>query len=199
MKVLALPQVPEGSAYNIMLKAPVGSQGDLQGRKIRATQTYAGVLSMLGASPVNLPPAEIYPSLEKGVVDGAAWPVIGPLGYRWYEVAKYILRPSFGVVVNSILMSTAGWNSPDRRSAQDLGRRSAQGRGCMVCGLAETRQGRRRCPAGEGRAADRDGSDAEGKGCRTPGPAGVLEFTLSRNQKDISELRDLAKSKGLLK
>ncbi len=81
--------MPEGSAYNIMLRAPVGPSGDLQGRKIRATQTYAGVLSMLGASPVNLPPAEIYPSLEKGVVDGAAWPVIGPLGYRWYEVAKY--------------------------------------------------------------------------------------------------------------
>ena len=72
LKLLALPQVPEGSAYNIMLKAPVGPSGDLQGRKIRATQTYAGVLSMLGASPVNLPPAEIYPSLEKGVVDGAA-------------------------------------------------------------------------------------------------------------------------------
>ena len=80
LKLLVLPQVPEGSAYNIILKAPVGPSGDLQGRKIRATQSYAGVLSMLGASPVNLPPAEIYPSLEKGVVDGAAWPVIGPLG-----------------------------------------------------------------------------------------------------------------------
>ena len=60
---------------------------------------------MLGASPVNLPPAEIYPSLEKGVVDGAAWPVIGPLGYRWYEVAKNIMRPSFGVVVHSVFVN----------------------------------------------------------------------------------------------
>jgi hypothetical protein len=28
---------------------------------------------------------------------------------------------------------------------------------------------------------------------------GVLDFTLSRNPKDIGELRDIAKSKGLLK
>jgi len=110
LKYLVMPLVPEGSAYNVMLKAPVGPSGDLQGRKIRATQTYAGVLSMLGASPVNLPPAEIYPSLEKGVVDGAAWPVIGPLGYRWYEVAKYVMRPSFGVVINSVFVNLGAWN-----------------------------------------------------------------------------------------
>ena len=65
VKYLMMPLTPEGTAYNIILKAPVGPSGDLQGRKIRATQSYAGVLSMLGASPVNLPPAEIYPSWRK--------------------------------------------------------------------------------------------------------------------------------------
>ncbi len=198
VRVLALPQVPEGSSYNIMLKAPVGAQGDLQGRKIRATQTYAGVLSMLGASPVNLPPAEIYPSLEKGVVDGAAWPVIGPLGYRWYEVAKYVLRPSFGVVVNSILMSTAGWNSlseGQRKILDDEARKIEDAWYVDWLKLAKEEE---------------DALLAKGAQLTEMGPtqkaklsdawtAGVLEFTLSRNQKDIGELRDLAKSKGLLK
>jgi len=198
IKVLALPQVPDGSSYNIMLKAPVGAQGDLQGRKIRATQTYAGVLAMLGASPVNLPPAEIYPSLEKGVVDGAAWPVIGPLGYRWYEVAKYILRPSFGVVVNSILMSTAGWNAltpAQRQILEDEARKIEDswyvdwpklGKEEEDALLAKGAQITEMGPAQKAKLAD-------------AWTAGVIDFTMSRNPKDIGELRDLAKSKGLLK
>ena len=109
LKLLALGQSPEGTAFQIILRQPVGPSGDLQGRKIRGTQTYGGVFSMLGASPVVLPPSEIYSALEirhsrrvlsirhsmKGVVDGAAWPVLGVLDYRWYEVSKYLLRPTF--------------------------------------------------------------------------------------------------------
>ncbi len=42
----------------------------------RATPTYAGVLKMLGASSVILPPAEIYTALEKVspmAPDGRPW------------------------------------------------------------------------------------------------------------------------------
>jgi TRAP-type C4-dicarboxylate transport system substrate-binding protein len=58
-----------------------------------------------------LPPAEIYTSLEKGVVDGAAWPVTGALSFRWNEVAKYLLRPAFGVETAPILMNFNTWNN----------------------------------------------------------------------------------------
>ena len=96
LKVIALPQTPPGTAFQIMLRQPVGPAGDLHGRKIRGTQTYGGAFAMLGASPVVLPPSEIYTALEKGVVDGAAWPAAGVRDYRWNEVAKYLMRPRFG-------------------------------------------------------------------------------------------------------
>ena len=109
VKVIALPITPNGG-YHIILKQPVGPSGDLQGRKIRGTPVYASVIKMLGGAMTVLPPAEIYTSLEKGVADGAAWPVTGALSFRWNEVAKYLLRPAFGVETAPILMNLNTWN-----------------------------------------------------------------------------------------
>ena len=109
VKVVALPITPTGG-YHIILKQPIGPSGDLQGRKIRGTPAYASVIKMLGGAMTVLPPAEIYTSLEKGVADGAAWPVTGALSFRWNEVAKYLLRPAFGVETAPILMNLNTWN-----------------------------------------------------------------------------------------
>ena len=98
------------TGYHIVLRAPVSPAGDLAGRKIRGTPSYTTVVNMLGASPVVLPPGEVYAALEKGVVDGAAWPAAGVLGMRWYEVAKYMLRPGFGFSTYLFLMNLNAWN-----------------------------------------------------------------------------------------
>ena len=55
-----------------------GRQAALEGRKIRGNKYYEPIVVPLGGSLVNLPGGEVYSSLEKGVVDGAAWPVAGP-------------------------------------------------------------------------------------------------------------------------
>ena len=109
MKLIALPITPDGG-YHIVLKQPIGASGDLQGRKIRGTPVYASVVSMLGGVMTVLPPAEIYSALDKGIVDGASWPVTGALSFRWYEVAKYLMRPAFGVETAPILMNLNAWN-----------------------------------------------------------------------------------------
>lgn len=109
LKLVAAP-ISATKGYHIVLRAPVGASGDLQGRKVRGTPSYHTVIGMLGASPVVLPGGEVYSALEKGVVDGAAWPASGVLGMRWYEVAKYMLRPSFGVAHYLFLMNLNAWN-----------------------------------------------------------------------------------------
>lgn len=93
VSLIGLAVSTPGGGYNILLRQPVKPTGDLQGYKVRGTPTYGGIFKMLGASPVVLPPAEIYTSLEKGLVDGAAWPTFGMSSYRWHEVAKFLLRP----------------------------------------------------------------------------------------------------------
>lgn len=108
--LIGLAVSPSGAGYNIILRQPVKPSGDLQGYKIRGTPSYGGVFKLLGASPVVLPPAEIYTSLEKGLVDGAAWPTFGIAPYRWYEVAKYVLRPSFGTTTQLFFAHKATWD-----------------------------------------------------------------------------------------
>jgi TRAP-type C4-dicarboxylate transport system substrate-binding protein len=109
LKLVGLP-ISATKGYHIVLRAPVSPAGNLQGRKIRGTPSYHNVIGMLGASPVVLPGGEVYSALEKGVVDGAAWPASGVLAMRWYEVAKYMLRPSFGLNHYLLLVNLNAWN-----------------------------------------------------------------------------------------
>lgn len=110
LKLVALPITPEG-AYHIFLRDPVGPSGDLEGRKIRGSLTYKGIVEMLRGVLTVLPASEIYTGLEKGLIDGASWPIIGVLDYKWNEVANYLLRPGFGVNYEPIFMNLNAWNN----------------------------------------------------------------------------------------
>ncbi len=116
LKLVSLPTMPSG--YHIILREPIGPDGGLAGRTIRATPVYHGLLDRLGASPVVLPGGEIYSALERGVVDGAAWPSIGALDFRWNEVSDHFLRPTFGSVAHLIFMNMDKWESlpPEEQS-----------------------------------------------------------------------------------
>lgn len=125
LKLVMLPVTPQG-AYHILLREPVSDKGGLEGRKIRGTLSYKGVVEMLGAVLVVLPPSEIYTSLEKGLIDGAAWPIIGALDYKWYEVAHYLLRPAFGANFEPIFMNLNAWNAltpGDQKAIMDVSRK----------------------------------------------------------------------------
>ncbi|EKV27719.1 TRAP-type C4-dicarboxylate transport system, periplasmic component [Caenispirillum salinarum AK4] len=98
------------SGYHVLLRNPIGEDGALEGRKIRASGTYHDMVTELGGSVVTLPASEIYSALERGVVDGAAWPVFGAMDYKWYEVADYMTRPTFGVTNLTMFMNLGTWN-----------------------------------------------------------------------------------------
>lgn len=57
-------------------RKPIQSVADLQGLKMRIGGIGGMVLAKLGAVPQQIPPADIYSSLEKGTIDAAEW--IGP-------------------------------------------------------------------------------------------------------------------------
>jgi TRAP-type transport system periplasmic protein len=114
------------TGYAFALKAPVGPDGDLKGKKVRGTPAYHPLIRMLGGAPVVLPIPEVYTALEKGVIDGAASPVVGLLGVRWHEVAKYLAQPSFGFTHQLFLMNLATWNrfsDADKKLLVDEGRK----------------------------------------------------------------------------
>ena len=56
-----------------------------------------------------MPGSQVYSALEKGVVDGAAWPSAGMLSMKHFEVAKYKVRPTFGTSTLPILINMGSW------------------------------------------------------------------------------------------
>ena len=94
--------------FHILLKEPVDKTKlkPLEGRKVRANVFYKPVVEPLGGSIVTLSGAEIYSALQKGVVEGAAWPVLGAVNFKWYEVTKYMTRPRFGSSPYIVFMNT---------------------------------------------------------------------------------------------
>lgn len=113
------------NGYHILLRDPL-EEDALEGRRIRGTPIYHPIIEALGGSPVVLPGDEIYPSLERGVVDGAAWPTVGAVGFRWFEVADYMMRPSFGQVGHPVFMNLDRWNSLDEDAQQLIARVAEQ-------------------------------------------------------------------------
>jgi TRAP-type C4-dicarboxylate transport system substrate-binding protein len=90
----------------ICTRKPVRKAEDLRGMKIRALAgAPSEMLKELGASPVLMPPTEIYTSMERGVIDGYMISWEGLCGMRYQEVTEYFLtanmyQPTLGFVMN---------------------------------------------------------------------------------------------------
>ena len=68
---------------------------NLKGVKMRSTGLYNAFLKAMGATPVNISPGDVYSALERGVVDGLAWPEGSIAKYGWQRFLKYKITPNF--------------------------------------------------------------------------------------------------------
>ncbi len=94
-----LVPVPAGNTGVQMagwFRKPVDSLADLQGLKMRIPGLGGEVMARVGATPVNLPGAEIFSSLQTGAIDAAEW--VGPyndLAFGLHRAAKYCYYPGW--------------------------------------------------------------------------------------------------------
>jgi TRAP-type C4-dicarboxylate transport system substrate-binding protein len=92
--------------FSIYLNKPI-EKADLRGLKLRSTPIYDPVLKGLGAATVSLPPAEVIPALQTGVVDGIAWPAIFVVGPGFAEFLKYKVMPWWWQSVDALVFVNA--------------------------------------------------------------------------------------------
>ena len=109
LKLLAIPVAASG--YQIFLREPVTQSCRLDGRRIRAAPTYQQLLQGLGARPVLLPIGAVHEALAAKTLDGVAWSTLGTVNFKWYEVNRYVLRPTFGVVSHLLLINLDTWQN----------------------------------------------------------------------------------------
>ena len=86
---------------------------DFQGLKMRTAGAWAEIAGNLGASTVILPGAEVYPALERGVIDATEWSSASvnlPSGF--HKIAKYIITPGIHqpAAVQECVFNMDAWN-----------------------------------------------------------------------------------------
>ena len=84
--VLYLSREPERSADGMI---------SLKGFKMRSVPIYDGFLRALGATTVTVQVPEIYNALERGLVDGFAFPELFTRPMGWPKFVKYRVYPRF--------------------------------------------------------------------------------------------------------
>ncbi len=111
-KLLAIVpgNIAGNGTFHALLKEEVKPGQDLNGRKIRGVPTYKGFAEPLGASLITLQGGEIYGALQRGTIDGVFWPVIGAIDFKWYEQAKFMLRPRWGTSYHFLLANLDRFN-----------------------------------------------------------------------------------------
>ncbi len=92
----------------------IKSVADLKGLKMRIGGIGGTILTKLGVTAQQIPPGDIYPSLEKGTIDAAEF--IGPhddekLGLN--KVAKFYYYPGWweGSASNTLLVNLKAWDA----------------------------------------------------------------------------------------
>lgn len=103
-------------------KQPITDLDQLKGVRVRApTPSVIAMLEAIGATPVGMPPTQIYESAERGVIDGNVMPW-GPVGaFKLYEVFKNHLNARIDAVAMYTLMNERRYESlpPDIRKLFD--------------------------------------------------------------------------------
>ena len=94
-------------------KKKIETLDDFQGLKMRTAGAWAEIAGNLGASTVILPGAEVYPALERGVIDATEWssPSVNfPSGF--HKIAKYIITPGIHqpAAVQECVFNMDAWN-----------------------------------------------------------------------------------------
>lgn len=82
----------------IVMKEPIRTFADFQGKKIRTYGQFGNFFKELGAHPVSAPGPEIYTGLATGIFQAAHWgAAVGAESLALYEVCKYHLKPSISL------------------------------------------------------------------------------------------------------
>jgi len=94
--VIPIPTGNSGTQMGGWFNKEINSTADLDGLKMRIPGIGAEVIKRLGATPVNIPGAELYTALQSGTIDATEW--VGPmndLAFGLFRAAKYYYYPGW--------------------------------------------------------------------------------------------------------
>jgi TRAP-type transport system periplasmic protein len=98
-------------ARNIVMRNPVKGLADIKGQKIRtAGGLEAEYVKLWGAAPSFVVWAEVYPAVQRGIVDGLLTAAVAIETSKLYEVAPYFLKIDGPVAHFYITVNHDSWS-----------------------------------------------------------------------------------------
>lgn len=84
---------------------------DFKGLKLRSTPAYDAIIKALGGAIIRTEMAEVYTALERNMIQGFGYPVVGLKDHKLEEVTKYVWGPAFNTSPTGVFVNLAKWNS----------------------------------------------------------------------------------------
>lgn len=119
--------------FAVIARDPIATLADFQGKKIRAFgPNLPRILSAAGATPLSVAVAEVYTSLQTGVIDAAMTDPPNMVTGRWYEQAKNVIHTGPGVGAQTLgigvayIFNATSWSrisEADRATITQISRR----------------------------------------------------------------------------
>lgn len=92
--VVSMPLFIRPAEVFLHSNKPVRTMDDLQGLKLRTAGAWLEISESMGASPVTMPGAEVYTSLERGAIDATEWGTLYEnISPGFHKIAKYVIIP----------------------------------------------------------------------------------------------------------
>ncbi|MCV2892721.1 TRAP transporter substrate-binding protein DctP [Lentibacter sp. XHP0401] len=107
-KIHWLGRLTQNIQYYIYL-SELPDDVDFDALKIRSAPTYQAFFTGLGITPVQTAPGEVFTALERGTIDGYAWPSLGVFDLGWQEKTAARIEPGFNQVETGVYFSEASW------------------------------------------------------------------------------------------
>lgn len=105
---VTLAFLPSG-VDGLISKDVIHSLSDLKGKKVGSGKMYIEAFKEIGMDIVSIPPADMYESLSRGVVDAISFPVSVMVKLKLNEVAKSVLVSNTYGAGQTILFNKDSW------------------------------------------------------------------------------------------
>jgi TRAP-type C4-dicarboxylate transport system substrate-binding protein len=127
MNAYLLAWVEYGPRFNFYLKNQPKTRADglpdFSGVKLRGAPAYREFMAAMGGTFVNIAAPEVYTALERGTVDGVAWPAVTMMDLGWDKFVKYKIMPPFfnlDIVINVNLDKWKALSAATREKLQAM-------------------------------------------------------------------------------
>jgi len=100
-----------GTVFHLFTDDRVEKLADLKGLRFRSAPLYDALFKELGITGITMEMGEVYTAIERGLVDGYAYPMHAIPSAGLHEVTKYVVDHGFWTGFTGIIVNLDRWSS----------------------------------------------------------------------------------------